>query len=255
MIINGIESFVAIFIDDANDGSPIEEYYFKTFDEFNQFIRENKNNSKYDNVTFSYTFVEAIDGEPGYCSWTDDLILEEWSPEDIVKKIEEYISWKAEFDEEFKEIDDWSKQLHYMGECDDYLSKREHLKDISYVCPNCLREVDDCRCAQYSYYLVQIDTLILPIIRLLNEKGYKTTGCCAGHPNAERDAFIQGGIYVCFDQDYDFIDDLPEGAQYSKLKHCIMFVPQGAEIDDLLLYQRQVLDDLMEWTELLDDYE
>ena len=252
MIIEGIEYFIALFIDDATDGSELEDLYFHDFKEFNQFIFDNKNNPKYANVNLSYSFVESINGNPGAFSWTKPIKFEEMSDQEIEHEIVDYKDFLEENCQESMAVDEWSKQIHYLGEDEDYLSKREHLNDISYVCPSCLRLVEDCRCNLYPYYLVQIDTLILPIIRLLNSKGYTTTGCCAGHPLTEREQFIVDGIYICFDQDYDFANDCPEGGIYEKVKNCIRILPKEDDLDDLEYFQQRALDDLLEWAELLD---
>ena len=252
MIIDGIEYFVVFFIDDATDGSELEDLYFHNFEEFNQFIRDNKNNPKYHNVNLSYSFVESVNGNPGSFSWSKPLEFREISDKEIQFEIQDYKDFQEENSQETMAANEWSKQIHYQGEDEDYQSKREHLKDISYVCPSCIRVVEDCRCKLYPYYLVQIDTLILPIIRLLNEKGYITTGCCAGHPNTEREHFIIDGIYICFDQDYGFLNDYPEGAVYEKVKNCIRILPKEDDLDNLEYFQQRALDDLLEWAELLD---
>ena len=46
-----------------------------------------------------------------------------------------------------------------------------------------------------SYDMVEIDDLILPIIKILNQKGYKTEYCCSGHLT-ERDT----NTYIVFDK-------------------------------------------------------
>jgi len=254
MIINGIEYFVSIFIEDPKEDIILEDYDFHNFEEFNQFIRDNKDNPKYKDCKLSYSFVESIDGEPDAYMWTSPIEFRELSDQDIKVAIELFIELEEEWDSYSDELDAFDKEIHYRGNDDEYLSKRVRLKDFSYVCPRCIRTVDDCRCISYPYYLVQIDTLILPIIRLLNEKGYKTTGCDAGHPETEKDEFLHTGVYITFDKDYDFGGELPEGAKYSKVKHCISFIPTPVD-DDLLYFQRRVLDDLLEWVELLDEVE
>ena len=252
MIINGIEYFVSIFVEDSA-GDIIEDYDFHNFEEFNQFIRENKDNPKYKGCKLSYSFVESIDGKPGYSMWDKPIEFRELSNKEIEAEIEDFLSFEEETNSLFAEANAFDKEIHYRENDGEYLSKRVRFNDFSYVCPTCLRIVDDCRCKSYPYYLVQIDTLILPIIRLLNEKGYTTTGCCAGHPKTEIEQFLSSGVHICFDRDYDFDEEFPEGAKYSKVKHCIDFIPTPADVDDLLYFQRRVLDDLMEWAELLDN--
>ena len=65
-----------------------------------------------------------------------------------------------------------------------------------------------------------IDDDIKPIIKMLNEKGYKTIASCSGHPSARRkddryrDGIRYGKLYsgarIVFDKDYD-LPNVPEG--------------------------------------------
>lgn len=171
-------------------------------------------------------------------------------------EIKLFIEDEEEQAEYQKTVDEFSREIHYMGENADYMKKQHHLADIAYVCPSCIRPVEDCRCALYPYYLVQIDKLMVPIIRELNEKGYKTTGCCAGHPDQEE--FVVSGIYIAFADEYDFDEPFPEGVRYSKSRHTIHFTPNAEDCDDLMKFQEETLDKLLYWAEMLfavDEYD
>ena len=91
---------------------------------------------------------------------------------------------------------------------------------------------------------------MLPIIRELNEKGYKTTGCCAGHPS---EGYLN--IYICFAEDYDFDEPFPDGGRYSKSKHSISYTVSAEDCDNLADFQRGTLYKLSDWAEMLFELE
>lgn len=245
MIINEIDYFIAIY-ETGEDGFPEYIAHFEDFYVLNDFIRKNADNETYKVKELSYSFVENIDGEPGSFSWTVPFELTVFSEEQIQQEIEQFIEDEKESAEHFAKVDEWSKQLHYIPQEVDYKAKQHRLADFDYVCPTCLRTVDDCRCEGYPYYLVQIDKLMLPIIRELNEKGYKTTGCCAGHLYED---FLN--IYICFAEDYDFDQPFPDGGRYSKVKHCISYTASAEDCDNLADFQRETLYQLSDWVEML----
>ncbi len=247
MKINGIDYFVAIYIMDADD-LPEYEAHFEDFHALNAFIRKNANNPKYTNSKVCYSLVENIDGEPGGFSWVSNFEWHEFTEEQIQTEINNFIEDESENTEYWAEVDQFSKEIHYYDDGADYREKRSHFEDIAYVCPRCIRPVEDCRCAGYPYYLVQIDKLMVPIIRELNSKGYKTTGCCAGHP--KDDAFMVSGIYIAFAEDYDFDEPFPDGGKYSKSRHTLHYAP-AEDCDDLVGFQMDVLQKLEDWAEML----
>lgn len=197
----------------------------------------------------AYSLVEAIDGEPDALSWFSNIQWKEFSNEQINQEIEDFIVNEKEDREEFERIDEFSKEIHYFEDDEDYQRKRSQLKDLSYVCPRCLHEVNSCRCATYPYYLVQIDKLMVSIIRELNSKGYQTKGCCAGHPDKE-DEFKGSGIYIAFAENYEFEEAFPKGGKYSFSKHTLTYhVPEDCK--DLVEFQRKTLWQLEDWAEML----
>jgi len=248
MKIKGIDYFVAVYEMDQQ-GYPEYLAHFVDFHALNTFIRDNADNPKYAKASLCYSFVENIDGEPAPFSWVQAFQFEEFSAEQMEQEIEIFIEDLEIQGDLDKKVDEFSKEIHYMGEDTDYMAKRHHLADIAYVCPSCIRPVEDCHCSLYPYYLVQIDKAMVPIIRKLNAKGYKTTGCCAGHPDQED--FLASGIYIAFAEDYDFDEPFPEGAQYSKARHTIMFMPNVEGYDNLVKFQEQTLDKLSDWVDML----
>lgn len=248
MIIDGIEYNILLFVNDENDEA-IDELYFDSFEQYNEFAREQKH-TKYDNATFAYTFVEMIDGEPDPYSWTMPIDIHELSESQIQEIVDEYREFLIDNKENSHNIDRFSREIHYRT--DGQKHKKTGLEDRCYVCPACLNVVEECECPHYPYYLVQIDRLILPIIKELNSKGYKTTGCCAEHPKEET-RFMN--IHICFDKEYDFDEPFPEGARYSKLRHSISFTSEVSDYQEALAYQQDSLDKLSDWAEMLFEIE
>ena len=247
MIIDGIEYCVWLGTI-GEDGFEEYEFHFEDFYALNAFIREHANDPKYLDKQMCYSLVEIIDGEPDSHSWVQRFPWREFSDDQIQTEIENLIEDMKEWAELSAKVDEFDKEIHYRESTVDYRKKQHHLEDLAYVCPTCIRDIEDCRCAGYPYYLVQIDKLMVPIIRELNSKGYETTGCCAGH--LEQDEFPISGIYISFAEDYDFGEPFPAGGRYSKVKHLIQYLPpEGCE--NLAEFQRDTLWKLEDWAEML----
>lgn len=250
--IDGVNYNILLFLHDTTNPSKDYEFEFPDFSEMNQFFKQNRDTPQYANCKAAYTFVEVNEyGESDSYSWTQDIAFKELSVEEIIGLIEEYRQWWTETQEVFAEDEGRMKEIHFRSSSDRGESKKDTLKEYAYVCPTCIHEVEDCRCPDYPYYLVQIDRLMVPIIEELNRKGFRTTGCCAGHCSKEL-AFRQSGIYICFEKDYDFDEPFPEGPRYWKLKHCLEFIPPiSTKSDELEEYQHKTLWLLSDWAEML----
>jgi len=88
---------------------------------------------------------------------------------------------------------------------------------MNYVCPYCWHTLDECTCEIYPpYHLMFIDRRIQEHVRVLNSKGYLTTGCCEGHTET------CVSTYISFAREF-FQDDseLPEGFKYHKKKRMV----------------------------------
>lgn len=249
MKIGNIEYNVLLMIDKASGEEA--DCTFADLDEMNSYIRQHKDDPDLAGCKVRYSLVEVSDdGELGAYSWDEEIAFEEFSAEKIQAEIEAQESWLDEVKEITEERDKRMKSFHFLPDAEDYQRKIPLLKDLAYVCPFCVREIEDCRCEMYPYFLMQIDRMILPIVRILNEKGYKTTGCCAGHPDQEE--FLSTGIYISFDKDYDMDEPIPEGMHYFKGKHMIRSIPPE-DCQDLHAFRQDILRRLTEWAELLSD--
>ena len=88
----------------------------------------------------------------------------------------------------------------------------------NYVCPYCWYTLNKCICDLFPpYHLIFIDKNIQEHIRILNEKGYHTTGCCEGH----RERCIN--TYISFPKDYFKELSTPEGFKYDKKRRTITY--------------------------------
>lgn len=79
---------------------------------------------------------------------------------------------------------------------------------------------------------VDIDNLMLPIIQILNRKGYKTLFCCSGHVGD-----FESSTYIKFDDSVDlpYIPDMFKYSSYTTIKKFIIsknITKKKQEIDD-----------------------
>ena len=91
-------------------------------------------------------------------------------------------------------------------------------KDVymNYVCPYCWHTLDNCICELFPpYSIIFIDKNMQEHIRILNEKGYRTIGCCEGH------ATICINTYIAFADDYFSDIDTPFGFKYDKKRRTV----------------------------------
>ena len=89
---------------------------------------------------------------------------------------------------------------------------------MNYICPYCWNTLDNCICELFPpYHLIFIDKNIQEHIRLLNEKGYRTTACCEGH----REVCIN--TYIAFADNYFKDVGTPEGFKYDKKRRMVTY--------------------------------
>ena len=114
--------------------------------------------------------------------------------------------------------------------------------------------VDECTCSGYPYYLIQIDRLVAPVIKVLNKKGYQTSSCCAGHPGYKEICCDQF-TYISFRETYSLEKQLPDGAVFRKDGNMVCFdVPEEEKtwtVQELKEYQKKCIEKLLTWAEAL----
>ena len=160
-------------------------------------------------------------------------------------------------------------------------------KKVTLVCPDCFRQ--ECICPKEQKekrdknkestiekskengeeiteedFLLEIDSNILPIIQLLNDKGYGTRYCCEGHPL---------DLYISFLNDFEELADCPikdieivhqksrnyynrdKSQHYDYIFYRNIKVPYVAFAEDFPdiaeRLKKELLEDLMMWIETL----
>lgn len=118
---------------------------------------------------------------------------------------------------------------------------------VNFVCPYCWNTLDNCTCSIFPpYHTIFIDENIQEHIRLLNEKGYRTMGCCEGH----RKVCIN--TYIAFTNDYFEEADIPEGFKYDKKRRVVTYTYSTRLTEEKMEeLKREKLAILLEWCKSL----
>ena len=114
---------------------------------------------------------------------------------------------------------------------------------MNYICPYYWHTLNNCTCDLFPpYHLIFIDKNIQEHIRILNEKGYRTTSCCEGHMK------ICINTYVSFANDYFKYIDTPDGFKYDKKRRIITYSYSTRlskkEMEEI---KKEKLETLLEW--------
>lgn len=242
MIINGIEHGFCLMVNDE-DGENLLTEHFPDLAELNGYIEGM--GSEYFGCEGVLAIVEISDGQYGSFGVTHDITLVALEQEEIDDMIEEEAEINAEFRKMFAD-ERKNTTISYADDHCDADEKRPHLSEVAYVCPRCLNELEECACRLYPYYLIQVDRMILPIVRILNMKGYQTVSCCAGHLTSK------GNIHVQFAEAFDFPVQIPSGSTYWKVKRAVDFgLLHDPSDESYLEHQKAALERLREWAEAL----
>lgn len=120
---------------------------------------------------------------------------------------------------------------------------------MNYVCPHCWNTLNNCKCDLFPpYHLVFIDKNIQEHICVLNEKGYRTIGCCEGH----RTVCIN--TYIAFAQNYFDDIKIPDGFKYNKKKRTIRYAySTRLKKEEMENMKKEKLAVLLEWCKSLPD--
>lgn len=114
---------------------------------------------------------------------------------------------------------------------------------MNYICPYCWNTLDDCTCELFPpYHLILIDRNIQEHIRLLNQKGYRTTACCEGHRT------ICLNTYIAFSDNYFADTGLPEGFEWDKKRRIVTYTyPMKLTEEEMEELKKEKLETLLEW--------
>jgi len=118
---------------------------------------------------------------------------------------------------------------------------------MNYVCPHCWNTLNKCTCDLFPpYNLIFIDEGIQEHIRILNEKGYRTIGCCEGH----REVCIN--TYIAFAREYFDNIEIPEGFKYRKNRKTIHYTySTRLTKENMEEIKKEKLETLLEWCKSL----
>lgn len=114
---------------------------------------------------------------------------------------------------------------------------------MNYVCPYCLNTLNKCSCTLFPpYQLILIDKNIQEHVRILNEKGYRTTACCEGH----KDVCIS--TYIAFASHYFDDTSVPEGFKYDKKRKTVIYTYSTKLIEEEMEeLKKEKLETLLTW--------
>ena len=131
-----------------------------------------------------------------------------------------------------------------------------------YLCLNCFevysneyrydrRDYNFCPKLGCDGEVVEIDELMIPVIKTLNEKGYCTQYCCSGHYG---DGYTN--TYIKFSEWVELPEELPDGFVYEERGNVI----RKNYVDNLHPNQKYIeilntTKDLIEWADNLPDEE
>lgn len=120
---------------------------------------------------------------------------------------------------------------------------------INYVCPYCWNTLNKCTCSLFPpYHLILIDENIQEHIRILNEKGYRTMGCCEGHDK------VCISTYIAFARDYFKDEDIPIGFKYNRKRKIVSYTySTKLSKDDMKELKKKKIEALLEWCKNLPD--
>ena len=131
-----------------------------------------------------------------------------------------------------------------------------------YLCLNCFevysneyrydrRDYNFCPKLGCDGEVVEIDELMIPVIKTLNEKGYCTEYCCSGHYG---DGYTN--TYIKFSEWVELPEELPDGFVYEERgnvirKYCVDNLHPNQKYIEIL----NTTKDLIEWADNLPDEE
>ena len=118
---------------------------------------------------------------------------------------------------------------------------------MNFVCPYCWNTLNNCTCETFPpYHTIFIDKNIQEHIRILNEKGYYTTGCCEGHKN------ISDKTYISFSNNHIEKIDMPNGFKYDINNGTIYCIyPKKLTKKKMEEIKKEKLKTLLEWCKSL----
>lgn len=222
----------------------IDEGEFINIYRINEYIRSTMGKPEYSGATASLWPMEVVGGicwgrSYGYTLEQYDIITNHIS-NDIADYVLEMIEKREQYNGYVEEP--LSPELY--SEPEDYTKKQAIRDEYTYICPFCLHELEDCRCEHYPWTVVQIDTILLPVIRELNEKGYRTAHSCSGHKSGDE-------LMIAFQHEY-YYRPIPRGFYYGESSFVLFRpCPEGLSEEAYRAFRQESADALLKWAQEL----
>lgn len=244
--INEIKFVVALYVYDQQKNQ-VWSGIFNSFTELNEFIEANED--KYKGCSMDYCLSEYTDGQTAGGEMIMSGKFGKISMRDICYTVydetDQVYLWRSHHAKPEK-IVVYRERTGYTE-----LAAEE---DQTLVCDACFRPADECTCEKKALYVVPIDTKYIPIIRELNEKGYRTEFCCAGHEREMKSGNLSPNLI--FRYEFNFDVPLPDEYVYFRNKCEIRLrddesIPDGSDMDACRAYHDRITEDLAEWVHKL----
>lgn len=118
-------------------------------------------------------------------------------------------------------VDIYTKVVDFLCFERGIIMRRNKEAYMNYVCERCWNTLNKCTCKIFPpYTLTWIDRPIQEHIRILNNKGYGTGGCCESHYNGDCIT-----LYISFFDEYGLKNmtesELPKGFKYNSKRRDI----------------------------------
>lgn len=116
----------------------------------------------------------------------------------------------------------------------------------NFVCPFCFRKLNNCICENFPpWNLIFIDEGMQECIIKLNDKGYRTSGCCESHYKGNPN------LYISFFEMYDFAVKPPAGNKARKHRCDIVYpIPQKNK-EEFERLKAEKIKEILNWIESL----
>ncbi len=226
------------------NGNEVFSKKFLEFFDIRNWIKENYNSNELmeeaKGIVYCYNNdFEAVDFE---------MHLDSLEPMDD-KTYEYYITNICSIDAECRLMAKEAPKIEFEP---DYLRKElieeDEENESVYACAHCIKPIDECQC-KFHDYAISVDRPMLPIVKNLNYRGFKTMGCCCGHP---RKSFKEGRnisyMYIKLDKKYTFTEKLPRPFRYTEGNLIIEAEYDFNSEEEGLKKRQELLDILEQWS-------
>lgn len=121
-------------------------------------------------------------------------------------------------------------------------------EEYYYVCSKCMRPYEKCTCLEPPTALISIDSHMYEPIKILNEKGYRTSFCCSGHnlEKEEREEYAECEAYISFSVTMDTHMSLP-ARWFFEGDHIIRYEYESTTMEKFFIERNKMSKELADW--------